>query len=77
MPIRLTQTPTSCRVHAANIASFQHEMLTVYASTGIVAVRISRRKQGNRQGCSVLSYIGHFGDLAEAAKCVGVAVLAD
>jgi hypothetical protein len=29
------------------------------------------------QGCSVLSYIGHFGDLAEAAKCVGVAVLAD
>jgi hypothetical protein len=29
------------------------------------------------QGCSVLSYIGHFGDLAEAAKSVGVAVLAD
>jgi hypothetical protein len=32
---------------------------------------------GAGQGCSVLSYIGHFGDLAEAAKSVGVAVLAD
>jgi hypothetical protein len=32
---------------------------------------------GGHKGCSVLSYISHFGDSTEAAEGVGVAVLAD